>query len=210
MSRPSHNHLSPLSWHWLTPFYDLGCSLTGLGIRFKQKILDLIPLKKGQTVVDIGCATGVFLKLAGLRYPDVTFIGVDPDRDALAIAQRRLQRSGVTTKLQQSFAQALPLPDQSVDACFSTLAFHHMPNDIKRKAILEMYRVLKPGGMTVIVDFGESNNRFWRKFLFFEKWEYLEGNLNGLIPRYLTEAGFANPQFIAKHWPGITMIKAQK
>ncbi len=162
------------------------------------------------TIADIGCGTGVFLKVAKQTYPNVKFIGIDPDRDALAIAERRLVKKGLEVKLKEAFAESLPLADQSVDICFSTLAFHHLPDEIKLKALQEMQRVLKPHGIVVIADFGESKSIFLRKILFFEKLEYLEGNLKGLIPQYLKEAGFNQPKTIGKHFPGVKIITAQK
>ena len=96
-------------------------------------------------------------------------------------------------ELIEGYAENLPLSDNSVDVVYSSLVFHHLPNDIKKKAIDEMYRVLKPGGQVVIADLGESRNKFLaRLFCLFTKFQYLKGNLAGLIPQYLNEAGFKN------------------
>ena len=162
-------------------------------------------------VADIGCGTGVFLKVAKQKYHGVRFIGLDPDRQALAIADRRLAKARAEVELKEAFAESLPLTDQSVDVCFSTLAFHHMPDSIKQKAAKEIYRILKPSGKVVIADFGTFSNQF-TKFLLrlFEKVEYLEGNLKGLIPRHLEEAGFSEVQMVARHYPGISIITGVK
>lgn len=160
------------------------------------------------TVADIGCGTGVFLMIAKQKHPNVQFIGLDPDKQALAIAKRRLAKDRLSVELKESFAESLPLADQSVDICFSTLAFHHMPDTIKRNAIEEMYRVLKNGGKAVIGDFGARESTLLpRKVLFFEE---LEGNFKGLIPQYLKRANFKNINVANHHFPGIDIVVAEK
>lgn len=208
--KPDYKYIPPISWPILTPFYDFSLTLIGLGLRFKTKVLNTMQLREGMTVADIGCGTGVFLKIAKQKYPSVRFVGLDPDKQALGIAERRLMKAHLSVELKEAFAESLPLADQSMDVCFSTLAFHHMPNEVKRKAIQEMRRVLKPGGVAVIADFGESKSIFFRKILFFEKLEYLEGNLKGLIPEYLKQAGFTDIQTVVKHFPGVIIISALK
>ncbi|OGH65448.1 MAG: hypothetical protein A3J66_02390 [Candidatus Magasanikbacteria bacterium RIFCSPHIGHO2_02_FULL_47_14] len=210
MDPQPQKYLPPLSWSALTSFYDFFCSLFGLGKKFKRKILDCTQLSDDMAVVDIGCGTGVFLEMLKRKYPRVSCIGVDPDAKALSIAQRRLKRAGLAVELNQAFAQSLPLGDHSVDLCVSTLAFHHMPNEVKRQAMKEIYRVLKPGGHVVIADFGKSEGTFLRKVLFFEKLEYLEGNLKGYIENYIKEVGFHSYEIVGRHFPGINIVRARK
>ncbi len=205
-----YKYIPPVTFSILTPLYDTFCSLFGLGKRFKQKVLDALELAAGTTVVDIGCGTGVFLQIAQQQYPQMKFIGVDPDAKALSIARHRLERAGMDVALHQAFAERLPFPDQSVDVCVSSLAFHHMPDEAKRQGIKEIYRVLKPGGSIVIADFGKSDSTFFRKVLFFEHLEYLEGNLKGYIGQYVKEAGFHSCKVIGGHFPGIKILRAKK
>lgn len=208
--QPAYHYLPPLGPSWLTPFYDIVCSLGGLGKSFKRLVLRAVPISDGETVVDIGCATGVLLKLAKKQYPHSRVIGIDPDAGALAIARRRLKRAGLAIEFQQAFAESLPLADTAVDICFSTLVFHHLPDEAKRQAISEIYRVLTPGGRIVLADFGPSSSRWLKKFLFFEKMEYLQGNLNGIIPQFITAAGFHNLEAAGRKFPGITVFTARK
>ncbi|MEK7624008.1 MAG: class I SAM-dependent methyltransferase [Patescibacteria group bacterium] len=208
--QPTYKYLPPASYSWGTPLYDFFCTILGLGKKYKKKVLAALQITSGMAVADIGCGTGVFLAIAKENYPDARFIGLDPDKEALRIAERRLKKSGHAVELMHAFAESLPLPDQSVDICVSSLAFHHMPDDIKEKAIKEIHRVLKPGGTVVIADFGASHSTFFRKALFFEKVEYIEGNFKGLLPKFLREAGFSEPEIVGRHAPGIVFLKARK
>lgn len=208
--KPDYKYVPPITWSVLTPLYDFFCTISGFGSRLKKKVLNSIQLHDGMTVADIGCGTGVFLKIAKQRYQKVRFIGLDPDKQALAIAERRLTRTGLSVEFKESFAESLPLNDQSIDVCFSMLAFHHMPDNIKHDAIREIHRVLKNGGKVIIGDFGTRDNPFLRKVLFFEKLEYIDGNFKGLIPRYLKETNFKNIKVVNNHFPGIDIVVAEK
>jgi ubiquinone/menaquinone biosynthesis C-methylase UbiE len=59
-------------------------------------------------------------------------------------------------------AQALPFTDKTFDLVVSQLAIHHLPGDLKIRAFGEIYRVLKPSGRCVIVDFEPPKGIPWR------------------------------------------------
>ena len=208
--KPDYKYIPPFAWPVLTPRYDFLLLITGLGPRFKSKVLNSVSLRDGMIVADIGCGTGVFLKIAKQKYPNASFIGIDPDEQALGIAERRFAKAGLSIELKKAFAESLPLDDQSVDVCFSSLAFHHMPDTIKNLAIKEIYRVLKTGGRVVIADFGERSRTLLRKTLFFENLEYIDGNFKGLVPKYLQEENFKNIKVVNHHFPSIDIIVAEK
>lgn len=207
---PAYKFIPPIKWSFLTPLYDFFCGIFGLGKKFKETVLESIPIKEKSTIADIGCGTGVLLEIAASKYPKAKLLGIDPDPISLLIAKRRIEKYGKRIILKKAFAESLPFDDNSIDVCFSTFAFHHMPDPIKRKAILEMHRVLKPGGWTVIVDFGETQSWLLRKILFFEKLEYIEGNFNGVIPQYLKKAGFKNIKVVERKYVLIDVLVAQK
>ena len=208
--KPDYKYIPPVTWPVLTPLYDFFCVVGGFGSRFRGKVLDAVELRDGMTVADIGCGTGVFLKIAKQKYPRIRYVGLDPDTQALGIAERRFAKAGASVEFKEAFAESLPLADQSVDVCFSTLALHHMPDGIKRDAIKEAYRVLKNGGKMIVADFGETKSTLFRKVLFFEKLEYIEGNFKGVIPRYLNDAGFKDIKVVGRHFPGIDVVAAEK
>ncbi len=143
----------PLGIHWLTPAYDLITSVTGFGKRYKRRVLHSISLRGDETVLDVGCGTGVLLEVIKTDYPRIDAIGIDPDLRSLEMARKRLAQGGLQAELKQAFAESLPLADDSVDVAFSTLAFHHINNEAKGKACTELFRVLKKGGRVVISDF---------------------------------------------------------
>lgn len=139
--------------HWLTPLYDLLCELMGLGRRFQRGVLARLGLRREERLIDVGCGSGTLLAETLRGYRGVTAAGVDADPEILATA-RRLRRYGARVTLHAARAEAIPFPDGSFDAAVSTLTFHHLPTPAKRAALAEVYRVLRPGGRLLLVDFG--------------------------------------------------------
>lgn len=209
--QPNYKYIPPLNRDFLTPIYDTVNGFIGLGKRFLRKVLAVIEIQNGHTVLDIGCGTGVLLALGKQRYPHTRFIGIDPDTQALSIAKNRFAKNNLEVELVQAFAESIPLPDSSIDRVVSSLVFHHLPDEIKCKAIQEIYRILKPGGKVVIADFGPTKVNWMPKLLhLFENIEYLKGSLQGLIPAYLRDTGFTSVKVIAKYFPGTNVVQAIK
>jgi ubiquinone/menaquinone biosynthesis C-methylase UbiE len=197
--------------HWLTPFYDLGCELMGLGRSFQRDVLARLGLSGGEQLLDVGCGSGTFLAETLRRYPGVAAAGVDADPEILEIATRRLRRHGIRVTLHVARAEALPFPDESFDVAVSTLTFHHLPSATKRTALAEVYRVLRPGGRLLLVDFGARPGRrvpWWQRL--FETVEYLEDNVRGLLPRFLADVGFVDVRPAQRRFPGVEYLAAEK
>lgn len=136
----------------LLRFYDPVSRL--LGARDLQWLLVAqAGIEPGATVVEIGCGTGNVLDLAARVVPDATVIGLDPDRDALALAARKLRRAELTVRLDHGYADHLPYADGSVDRVLSAFMLHHLPPDQQQAALREAHRVLVPGGRLHLLDF---------------------------------------------------------
>jgi ubiquinone/menaquinone biosynthesis C-methylase UbiE len=208
--KPQYKYVPPFEFHLLTRVYDFALILVGFGRKFREKIVNAVEIKDDYKVLDIGCGTGVFLELLKEKYPKTSVVGIDPDKQALSIATKRLSKYQ-DVRLVNGFAEALPLDNQSADVVFSTLAFHHMPTDIKQKSINEIYRVLKPSGKLVIVDFGSTKHpNLYRFITFWEPVEYMKGNLDGLIPKFMQQTGFKNIKEDAVRFPVIHLVVGEK
>jgi ubiquinone/menaquinone biosynthesis C-methylase UbiE len=154
----SHTHTSPQHSegsliHWATR-YDLLVHVITLGQsrKFRRRIADVIPARPGDAVLDVGCGTGdLAFVLAERVGTNGSVAGIDASPEMIARAQRKARRTPVD--FQVALAQSLPFADQRFDHVVSSLAFHHLPGDLKRQALLSIARVLKPGGRLTIVDF---------------------------------------------------------
>jgi ubiquinone/menaquinone biosynthesis C-methylase UbiE len=103
-------------------------------------------IQQPASVLDVGCGTGKLLRQARNYWPETQLIGVDPANGMIEIAQRLTPNATFFTGM----AEALPLPDASVDVAISTLSFHHWHD--QAAGIREIARVLRPAGYFLLVD----------------------------------------------------------
>lgn len=125
----------------------------------RRNVIDALDLPPEASVLDLGCGTGdLALHAQTLLGPQANVIGVDPCDDMLARARAR----GVAQTANGHF-ESIPLPSGSVDAVVSAYAIRYA-NDLRR-ATDEMYRVLKPGGRLVLLEFTRPRTVLTRTLL---------------------------------------------
>jgi ubiquinone/menaquinone biosynthesis C-methylase UbiE len=145
-----HSHVlhHPRAYDWLARVITLGGER-----KFRRRTLDLAELRSGDAVLDVGCGTGTLLIEAAKRVaPSGSAHGVDRSAEMLAHARRKAATQGITTNFQEGSSDRLAFPDASFDAMFCTLMLHHLPAPMQMATVVEMRRVLRPGGRIVIVD----------------------------------------------------------
>jgi SAM-dependent methyltransferase len=107
---------------------------------------------KGKTVLDIGCgAGGVDLLLVETHGADYV-CGIDVEDTVLATARQRAAKAGLRDRIgvMKVVPGPLPFPPQSFDVVFSKDSIIHIPD--KQGLMLDVYRVLKPGGVFAASD----------------------------------------------------------
>jgi MPBQ/MSBQ methyltransferase len=126
--------------------------------------LDKLP--PGTTVLDVGCGIGGSSRILASDYGfSVTGITISPQQVKRAT---ELTPKGLDAKFHVDDAMALSYPDASFDVVWSIEAGPHMPD----KAIFaqELMRVLKPGGILVVADWNQRDDRlqplnWWEKIV---------------------------------------------
>ena len=133
--------------------YDVVSGLTGFGRGFYQTAVRALPLKPGMCVVDLGCGTANLGIAAAERIgPGGRIIGVDLSEKQLARAREKAAYLPVPFQFELRSMDSLPMEDGSVDAVISSLAVHAAPPEIRRSAIREVGRVLRPGGFFGLIE----------------------------------------------------------
>ncbi len=136
-------------------------NLLGMRInRHRNLAVNALGLKKGGTVVEIGCGTGAnFPYLQKVIGPNGKIVGVDLTPSMLAEAKHRVEAKGWrNVELVESGAAAYVFPE-NVDAIISTFALTMAPeyDDVIHRGSSS----LRPGGKWVVMDFKMPTN--WLK-----------------------------------------------
>jgi ubiquinone/menaquinone biosynthesis C-methylase UbiE len=184
-----HDYLPAAGHDSLLPFYDLLTRLLGLP-KVYGRLIDQAAFNSGDHVLEIGCGTGNLTIRAKRAHPSIQLIGLDPDPNALARAQRKAHGlSGI--RFEQGYVQKLPYSDGEFDKVLSSMMLHHLDADVKAAAAAEVLRVLRPGGSLHVVDVGgdmtAADGLAARRML---RSGHIAGNLGDAIPTLLSAAGF--------------------
>jgi SAM-dependent methyltransferase len=196
MERSSSPYLAALKYRWLTPLYDPLVRWTVRERAFKRHLVEQVGAEAGQRVLDIGCGTGTLALLIKRASPEAAVVGIDADPGVLEIAKRKADVAGVSVELVRGDSSELPYPDGSFDRVVSSLLFHHLTRENKRRTLREALRVLRRGGELHVADWGKAGNFAGR--VAFIMVQLLDGfdttsdNVRGLLPTLITEAGFEN------------------
>jgi SAM-dependent methyltransferase len=112
----------------------------------------LMHLAHGRSALDVGCGPGHdTLALANIVGPAGRVCGLDHDHDMVVLAQQRSVAANAVNVLHvHGDATALPWPDASFDAVRSERMLQHTLQPAA--ALVQMVRVLKPGGRLVVLD----------------------------------------------------------
>ncbi len=126
--------------------------------RAMAPVLDRLDLQQGETVLELGPGPGAFTVEAARRVAPVgRLVAVDIQPAMIEKVQKRVNAAGISNVLAQvGSAYELPLPDGSVDRAFAVTVMPEIPDP--ERALLEIYRVLKPGGLfSVTEEFGDPD-----------------------------------------------------
>ncbi|MBI5961833.1 MAG: methyltransferase domain-containing protein [Chloroflexi bacterium] len=195
--------------------FHTGRKLAGI-IGYRDEWLDMLPpgaiesmagtgnpfslgeLKPGEHVVDCGSGSGTDSLIAAYMVgPDGHVIGVDMTSEMVAKAGCNALASGVTNvEFREGYLESLPVEDEWANAIISNGVLNLVPD--KEAALLEMFRVLKPGGRLQIADIAlqkpvpkdaRSDVTLWTGCI-------AGGLLKAQLERKIAAAGFKNIEVI--------------
>jgi ubiquinone/menaquinone biosynthesis C-methylase UbiE len=176
-------------------FYDSVAALMRERL-WRGLVVEHVALRPDDVVVDAGCGTGSLALLLRRAQPEARIIGVDPDRDVLAMARRKADDAGAELEWRVGMGDALDqlVGADSASVVVSSLVLHQCPLAMKRAVLASMLAVLRPGGRLVIADYGLQRTSLMR--LAFRVVQLADGfentrpNAAGVLPKLMSEAGF--------------------
>lgn len=154
-------------------------------------------VRPGDRVVDLACGPATQLAMVAQFHPDCQFTGVDLSEQMLNRAENHIADLGLSNVdfVRSDISRLEAFADNSVDAVFSTVALHHLPDVAAlKRTFSEISRVLKPGGGLYLVDFGHLKSQ---KAIDYFAYQYADrqAELFTLDYLYSLEAAFEKSDF---------------
>lgn len=194
--------------------YDIHTSLMGLGMNRSNSrmIIEMAKIKRGNRVLDVGCGSGN-LTLTAKTYVGVSgsVYGIDASPEMIEVARKKAQRSGATVVFEVGLIENITYPDATFDVVVSRLVMHHLPDDLKRRGVAEIFRVLKPGGLLFFTDFRPLTNPILAHIAsaLVGHQMMMESNVQDITPM-LTEAGFGDVTSGPTRSPFLDFVSGRK
>jgi ubiquinone/menaquinone biosynthesis C-methylase UbiE len=193
MAKDAHPTTTGRTIGW-AEHYDLVVQLLTLGRAkaLRQLTIDQAQLRSGEAVLDVGCGTGDLTLLAKQRVGAAGRVsGIDAGPEMIEVARRKAAKRNTEIDFRVEPIEALTFPNQSFDVVLSSLMMHHLPDDLKPRALAEIGRVLKPGGRVLIADFKRPTDHVGQGLLGMLMHGHVRQGAQDL-PALLAEAGFTS------------------
>jgi demethylmenaquinone methyltransferase / 2-methoxy-6-polyprenyl-1,4-benzoquinol methylase len=186
----------------------------GIDRLWRKKLRRRLSTYNPQSILDVATGTGdLAIELARLKPAEI--VGVDIAEKMLEIADQKIAHKKLqhVIRMQQADSEDLPFADNTFDA--ATIAYGIRNFETPVKGLQEIYRVLKPGGVLFILEFGMPQHfpvkqaysfyfnfilPFWGKVFSgsYESYKYLPESVRQFpygteFNKLLKEAGFNKP-----------------
>jgi demethylmenaquinone methyltransferase/2-methoxy-6-polyprenyl-1,4-benzoquinol methylase len=142
----------------IAPRYDFVNRVLSLGLdrRWRRRVIKELRLSPSARVLDVATGTGDLAIELAKAAPSGHVIGLDPSTAMLAIAQHKLHERGLAERvtLVEGDAQALPQANCEIDAATIAFGIRNVPD--RPRALRELARVVRPGGMIAVLELGEA------------------------------------------------------
>jgi len=147
----------------IAPRYDLVTSLLSYGRdkRWKRQLVELARIEPQHEILDLACGTGDITFMLAEKLTHGRVIGVDISAAMLEIARQKKRQLGLKTiEFESGDIMHLAFSESCFDRITVGYGLRNVPD--LSKLLEEIFRLLKPGGRFLSLDFGKPANRIYR------------------------------------------------
>lgn len=105
-------------------------------------------------ILDLGCSAGQSVTAFKERYPQAEVWGIDSSVGMVRYSHKRAAEMGLDVHFKQALAEDPGFPDNHFDIIHAYILFHELPVAVGHQVIREAHRMLRPGGVLALIDFG--------------------------------------------------------
>ncbi|GIW06028.1 MAG: hypothetical protein KatS3mg060_0833 [Dehalococcoidia bacterium] len=154
--QPGNYHADPLAgyiYHYGTKVFFRGANDHD---ERQREFAFAVPVPRDGIVrrtLDLACSIGQVTTAMKERFPQAEVWGIDIAAPMVRYAHKRAIELGLDVHFAQCAIEDLRFPDNSFDIVTSMIIFHEVPLEVTKRALREIARVLRPGGVYAASDF---------------------------------------------------------
>ncbi len=160
----------------------------------RKMTVNLAQIKQGDSVLEIGCATGSLShaakKQAG-KEGSVAAIDIIPGM--IEVSRKKAAEANLDVSFQVGNIQDIPFPDEHFDEVMCSFMIFHMSEKVRNNGIKEIFRVLKPNGSLLVLDLALPPEKISRSILKLFLGFMLKHDLEDLKP-VMESSGFSKTE----------------
>ncbi|HVD98279.1 MAG TPA: bifunctional demethylmenaquinone methyltransferase/2-methoxy-6-polyprenyl-1,4-benzoquinol methylase UbiE [Cytophagaceae bacterium] len=134
----------------------------GIDIRWRKKAVKILKTHQPTQVLDVATGTGDFA-IAALQAGPKKITGVDISEQMLAVGREKIAKLGLQDKIEllSGDSENLQFPDNYFDAVIVSFGVRNFEN--LEKGMSEIRRVLRPGGLVIVLEFSKPSGFFFKR-----------------------------------------------
>lgn len=224
IDKPSTEHVAPglfvrARYRVAKLIYDVIFIILVRDGSWQEGIFESLAPKAGDRILDLGPGSSSTAVSLALRYPQATFVGLEPSSKAAEKARSKVARNEIRNLsiIVAPLHGALPFGVGSFDKVVCMLGLHDCPPEGKLGMVKEIVRIVRRGGTFHVADFDRAENRGEGRILEFARRisgpAAVTAHMNGSWTEFLAKGGFAGVRRQSSHSIGIgriSVVKARK
>ena len=189
-------------YHYSTNNFYQGLRVSNYQDELHTKLANQVPAPEDglvNRVLDQGCGIGQLAVALKERFSEAEVWGIDVGAPMIRYGHMRAVELDVAVNFSQMLVEDSQFEDNSFDIVTSYILHHELPEDISKKVVGEVNRILRPGGVFFPIDFQtgayKGAESAWARYMQFkdhrwneEVWRQEYGKFN--FPQAMREAGF--------------------